>query len=415
VRVWIARVAGAVAALLVPLLAAAVAFSTVASSVTLVVPAVLCALVLAGALLACFRDGPRPAWLAGVVFGAALSLVWWTAAAIPVGQVRQSRPPDLQTWHLRTGSTIGYLREPASGSQSAGSPVVILHGGPGVGQVEALRRFAESLDLEGRAVYVYDEAGVGASSRLDPRRYGVRRDVEDLEAIRETIGASRMVLIGHSYGAYLAATYAGSHPDRVERMVLASPGPMDSEDHSPSNLFSRFSGGDRWRVFGYALRPRPLVTYLMSLADPTKARRVVPDAEADTMSDQLVGRSTPALYCTPPASHPELETGNYRMQTHPLPPSTQESAALRGALARVQAETLILKGSCDYLSWDSAMDYWRLLDHARICYVEGAGHNLLEERADYVPGLIRRFVTTGETCRDDAAPVAPESYQGEAG
>src|SRR3712207_2805724 len=62
---------------------------------------------------------------------------------------------------------------------------------------------------DGFNVYVYDEVGSGRSSRLeDPRGYTLERDVADLEAIREEIGAKRLVLIGHSYGGTLAAAYA---------------------------------------------------------------------------------------------------------------------------------------------------------------------------------------------------------------
>ena len=83
---------------------------------------------------------------------------------------------------------------------------------------------------DGFDVYVYDEVGSGRSSRLeDPRGYTLARDAADLEAIRKKIGVERMVLIGHSHGAAIAAAYAAEHPEHVVKMVLSSP-----EDPSPS-------------------------------------------------------------------------------------------------------------------------------------------------------------------------------------
>jgi proline iminopeptidase len=86
------------------------------------------------------------------------------------------------------------------------------------------------LARDGFDVYVYDEVGSGLSSRLaDPRGYTLERDVADLEAIRERIGADNLFLIGHSHGGAIAAAYAASHPKHVSKMVLSSP-----EDPSPS-------------------------------------------------------------------------------------------------------------------------------------------------------------------------------------
>ena len=78
------------------------------------------------------------------------------------------------------------------------------------------RAWYASLAQRGFDVYVYDQTGSGLSARLnDPRAYTVARHVADLEAIRQTIGAARMILIGDSWGATLAANYIAAHPDRV--------------------------------------------------------------------------------------------------------------------------------------------------------------------------------------------------------
>ena len=60
------------------------------------------------------------------------------------------------------------------------------------------------MDLES----FYDQAGSGLSGFLPHLRdYTVARSVADLEAIRQKIGVDKMILIGHSWGSTLAASY----------------------------------------------------------------------------------------------------------------------------------------------------------------------------------------------------------------
>ncbi|MEU2336079.1 alpha/beta hydrolase [Streptomyces sp. NPDC013172] len=45
---------------------------------------------------------------------------------------------------------------------------------------------------------------------------------EDLESVRQALGAPRISYFGYSYGTYLGTVYARLHPDRVRRLVLDS-------------------------------------------------------------------------------------------------------------------------------------------------------------------------------------------------
>jgi proline iminopeptidase len=84
------------------------------------------------------------------------------------------------------------------------------------------------LARDGHDVWSYDQRGSGRSSRLDdPSGYSTALAVADLERVRQAIGAERIILIGHSYGAYLAAAYIAHHPGRVEQAVFTSPGGLD--------------------------------------------------------------------------------------------------------------------------------------------------------------------------------------------
>jgi pimeloyl-ACP methyl ester carboxylesterase len=148
----------------------------------------------------------------------------------PPPAVQDPRPAPAY-WSLSTGSHIAYWRFPAAGNAKR-IPVIVLHGGPGTSTRAAmLNDFPQAFTARGYDVYLYDQAGSGASARLaDPAGYTLARMVADLEAIRLSVGAEKMLLVANSWGAVIAGRYAAAHPTQVAGIGLLSPGPMDSAD-----------------------------------------------------------------------------------------------------------------------------------------------------------------------------------------
>ena len=105
----------------------------------------------------------------------------------------------------------------------AGSPVVVLHGGPGAHHDYLLPGF-DALARRHTLIY-YDQRGGGQSPVPRDVPVGWREQVADLEALREAWGLDRLTLAGYSWGALLALLYAIHHPDRVARLLLVSPAP----------------------------------------------------------------------------------------------------------------------------------------------------------------------------------------------
>ena len=52
---------------------------------------------------------------------------------------------------------------------------------------------------------------------------GIGEQLADIERIRRILGDREIVLIGHSYGAFLAALYAAEWPENVAALVLVAP------------------------------------------------------------------------------------------------------------------------------------------------------------------------------------------------
>jgi pimeloyl-ACP methyl ester carboxylesterase len=103
-----------------------------------------------------------------------------------------------------------------------GRPLVCLPGGPG--------RASEYLgDLGGldssRQLILPDTRGTGASAdAADPGTYRCDRLVQDVEALRVHLGLASMDLLGHSAAGNLALQYAAAYPERLDHLVLVTPG-----------------------------------------------------------------------------------------------------------------------------------------------------------------------------------------------
>lgn len=106
-------------------------------------------------------------------------------------------------------------------SLGRGTPLVVLHGGPGASHDYLLPHLLP-LAREHRLVFV-DERGSGRSTGLeDPRGYTVEAMVEDVEAVRQGLGLGRIALLGHSYGGVLAQAYALKYQQNLTHLVLGS-------------------------------------------------------------------------------------------------------------------------------------------------------------------------------------------------
>jgi proline iminopeptidase len=114
------------------------------------------------------------------------------------------------------GGRIWYKR---SGTGS-GTPMVLLHGGPGAGSFY-LKPF-EALG-DDRPIVRYDQLGAGKSDRLtDTTLMTIPRFVEELDSLRRALKIDTWILNGHSWGTVLALEYYKAHPEHVTAMVFGS-------------------------------------------------------------------------------------------------------------------------------------------------------------------------------------------------
>ena len=102
-----------------------------------------------------------------------------------------------------------------------GSPLVIVHGGPGASH-DYFLPYLLPLARTHRLIFI-DERGSGRSQRLqDTSRYTVEAMVEDLEDVRVALNLGKVAVLGHSYGGVVAQAYALKYQQNLTGLILGS-------------------------------------------------------------------------------------------------------------------------------------------------------------------------------------------------
>ncbi len=271
---WLLAVVAVLAGILAALVALFLAASISESRVLSLAVGALAGVGVAGGLgwlSVRVRKGPRArrrllvgATCAALALALVAGVVWGVFLA-PVPYDPYTAAASTSYWHLPTGSDIAYTRTATRVTHA--EPVVLVHGGPGAPD-EGFEPLAASLATAGFAVYTYQQLGAGQSGRLsDVRGYTVGRQVADLEAIRNQLGADKMILVGNSWGGTLTANYMAAHPTHVAKAVVASPGPIWYPAYPGNSDMS--TGGVENQNATLARHLRfPIAVYLASIVGP---------------------------------------------------------------------------------------------------------------------------------------------------
>jgi proline iminopeptidase len=114
----------------------------------------------------------------------------------------------------------GKLFVDARGNAS-GRPLLIVNGGPGFDHGYLLSSAVWDELAKTRRVVMYDQRGTGRSTPLKPGTSLTLADqLADIEAVRKSLGAEDIDLLGHSYGGTLVMAYTARYPQRVKRLLL---------------------------------------------------------------------------------------------------------------------------------------------------------------------------------------------------
>lgn len=149
------------------------------------------------------------------------------------------------TWTVEEGIDLYHW------SLGSGPSILTIHGGPGYPSVESWPAFDELKDRF--TVHYYHQRGCGYSTRpIDTfetsswpdnmktleEKLGIRQQILDIERIRLILNEDKLILVGHSFGGFIASLYAAEFPENVEKLILIAPAAMLKMPQEEGNLFS---------------------------------------------------------------------------------------------------------------------------------------------------------------------------------
>ncbi|GAA0883724.1 MULTISPECIES: alpha/beta fold hydrolase [Sphingobacterium] len=124
------------------------------------------------------------------------------------------------------------------GADNGGTPLIVLHGL--FGMADNWGSFGRSFG-EKRQVHLLDLRNHGRSFHSEDMSVEVM--VEDLLAYITSIGADKVLLLGHSLGGKVAMQFAIDHPGKIEKLIIADIAPKAYPPHH-EDIFDALSAVD---------------------------------------------------------------------------------------------------------------------------------------------------------------------------
>lgn len=277
---------------------------------------------------------------------------------------------------------LGYRRE-------GQGPVLICHpGGPGFSSLYLGDLAGLGADFN---LILLDPRGTAESDRpADPRAYQINDYVCDLEELRSHLRLERMLLMGPSHGGIVAMAYASAHPDRVERLVLASTlARFAKEQEAAMRAGMESRAGEPWYADAVAA------------LEAEQAGQFSSDEELA----ELVFRELPLYF----AKYGEREAAYLdtlraeRLNSDALRLFNNEIFAtfdLRAGLDRISAPTLVIAGEDDFITGPAcAREIASGISEVQSTVVPGSGHMIFVESRDRFRDEVSKFLMAVEARR----------------
>jgi pimeloyl-ACP methyl ester carboxylesterase len=253
-----------------------------------------------------------------------------------------------------------------------GPPVLLLHGGPGLG-FDYLRGLADELAEENDVAW-YQQRGQEPSAAEGP--HTVATDVGDARRVLDALGWEKAYVVGHSWGGHLALHAAEAMPERLLGVLAVDP--LGSV------------GDGRWPEFDEEVFRRTPEDVR------ERAREIDELSMAGNADDELVLEGMqliwPSYFADPEHAPPmpELQIASARFGE--MVPSIQaELPALEAGLPGIRVPVGFVHGSRSPMPLAASTDAAERIPDAWVEVVDGAGHFVWVEAPGAVRASLRRL------------------------
>lgn len=118
--------------------------------------------------------------------------------------------------------------------------LLLLHGGPG-GDHSSFKPAYSALTDVAQVIYL-DHRGQGRSDRSAPERWNLAQWADDVKLFCDAIGIERPIVLGLSFGGFVALAYATRYPDHPAKLILCSTRAGPPEPEREIEVFERLGG-----------------------------------------------------------------------------------------------------------------------------------------------------------------------------
>jgi len=247
--------------------------------------------------------------------------------------------------------------------------IVFVHGGRRFDHTPFKSRHSALTDIA-QLVY-YDHRGNGRSENGPRARWNLDQWADDLRVLCDVLEIERPVVLGASFGGFVALNYAIRHSDHPAKLILASTAAHIHLDRSAA-MFERL-GGPEVRLVAKRFFEEPTADNLdeyLRICGPYYTQRPRPP--------EILARVT---------RRPEVSEHFFRGELLTFD--------MRQELNRVRCQVLLLAGELDPMTTiQDAEELAAALPPEQLRFVRfpGAGHMLANEEPDAVLNLTREFV-----------------------
>lgn len=115
---------------------------------------------------------------------------------------------------------VGTKLGPTSGADLDRPTLLVLHGGPGFDH-QGMRPYFDRFADRAQVIYL-DHRGNGRSEPGPRSGWNLFQWGDDVAAFCEALDIQRPVVLGHSFGGFVAQSYATRHPEHPAKLILSS-------------------------------------------------------------------------------------------------------------------------------------------------------------------------------------------------
>lgn len=276
----------------------------------------------------------------------------------------------------------------ADGSRMREKPTIVLvHGGPGHDHSLYKPDFSALADVA-QLIY-YDQRGHGRSDPASPATWTLAQWAEDLKALCDHLGIDRPIVVGTSFGGFVAQTYASRYPDHPSALILISTATrLDAA--AAASIFAR-RGGTIARSIASRFFREPTGEAALEFV------KICVPLFRTRSAAVLAEETNRTILRTPVVTHFVKPDGEYHRMD------------LRSGLAHVTCPTLVLGGEQDPITPIELSEEIADALGSKVVRFErlpDCGHPVFKDDPDRALTLIRDFMQS--IAADDAAAPSNE-------